>query len=89
MIAFVVAEVIPFFSDLLSLGSSLFDCWFGFVFWGVAYFRLVEFYNPDTTLTSYFKTASWLTKAEMIVNVFLVVMASTSWALVSMLPSKV
>ncbi|CEP22714.1 MTR1 [Cyberlindnera jadinii] len=40
--AFVIAEVIPFFSDLLSLMSSLFDCWFGFVFWGVAYFRIKE-----------------------------------------------
>lgn len=38
--AFIIAEVIPFFSDLLSLMSSLFDCWFGFVFWGLAYIRL-------------------------------------------------
>lgn len=38
--AFIIAEVIPFFSDLLSLMSSLFDCWFGFVFWGIAYIRL-------------------------------------------------
>ena len=34
--AFIVAEVIPFFSDLLSLMSSLFDSFFGFIFWGVA-----------------------------------------------------
>lgn len=40
--AFIIAEVIPFFSDLLALMSSLFDCWFGFVFWGVAFFRLKE-----------------------------------------------
>lgn len=40
--AFIIAEVIPFFSDLLSLMSSLFDCWFGFVFWGIAYFKLKE-----------------------------------------------
>ncbi|KJR87638.1 uncharacterized protein SPSK_07658 [Sporothrix schenckii 1099-18] len=38
--AFVIAEVIPFFSDLLSLMSSLFDSFFGFIFWGVAYFRM-------------------------------------------------
>lgn len=38
--AFIIAEVIPFFSDLLSLMSSLFDCWFGFVFWGMAYIKL-------------------------------------------------
>jgi len=38
--AFVIAEVIPFFSDMLSLMSSLFDGWFGFIFWGIAYFRM-------------------------------------------------
>ena len=38
--AFIVAEVIPFFSDLLSLMSSLFDSFFGFIFWGTAYFRM-------------------------------------------------
>jgi hypothetical protein len=32
--------VIPFFSDLLSLMSSLFDSFFGFIFWGVAYIRM-------------------------------------------------
>ncbi|KZT58950.1 hypothetical protein CALCODRAFT_538088 [Calocera cornea HHB12733] len=38
--AFIIAEVIPFFSDMLSLMSSLFDCWFGFIFWGMAYLTL-------------------------------------------------
>ncbi|KAK0636124.1 amino acid transporter [Bombardia bombarda] len=38
--AFLIAEVIPFFSSLLSLMSSLFDSFFGFIFWGVAYFRM-------------------------------------------------
>ncbi|KAL2452191.1 N amino acid transport system protein [Exophiala dermatitidis] len=38
--AFIVAEVIPFFSDLLSLMSSLFDSFFGWIFWGVAYLRM-------------------------------------------------
>ena len=40
LIAFIIAEVIPFFSDLLSLLSSLFDSFFGFIFWGVAYIRM-------------------------------------------------
>jgi hypothetical protein len=31
ILAFVIAEVIPFFSDMLSLMSSLFDGWFGYV----------------------------------------------------------
>lgn len=38
--AFIIAEVIPFFSDMLSLMSSLFDGWFGFIFWGMAYLTL-------------------------------------------------
>ncbi|KAI5462093.1 transmembrane amino acid transporter protein [Mariannaea sp. PMI_226] len=38
--AFIIAQVIPFFSALLSVMSSLFDSWFGFIFWGVAYFRM-------------------------------------------------
>ncbi|KAI9371394.1 transmembrane amino acid transporter protein-domain-containing protein [Aspergillus egyptiacus] len=39
-LAFIIAEVIPFFSDLLSIMSSLFDSFFGFIFWGVAYLRM-------------------------------------------------
>lgn len=39
-IGFVIAECIPFFSDLLSVMSSLFDSFFGFIFWGVAYFHI-------------------------------------------------
>ncbi|KAL9115426.1 MAG: hypothetical protein Q9227_000747 [Pyrenula ochraceoflavens] len=37
---FIIAEVIPFFNDLLSLMSSLFDSFFGWIFWGVAYIRM-------------------------------------------------
>ena len=40
VLAFIIAEVIPFFSDLLSLMSSLFDSFFGWIFWGVAYIRM-------------------------------------------------
>jgi len=38
--AFIIAEVIPFFADLLALMSSLFDSFFGWIFWGVAYMRM-------------------------------------------------
>ncbi|KAF9218315.1 hypothetical protein BS17DRAFT_791721 [Gyrodon lividus] len=37
---FVIAEVIPFFSDMLSLVASLFDGWFGFIFWAMAYLHM-------------------------------------------------
>lgn len=40
ILAFIIANVIPFFSSLLSLMSSLFDSFFGFIFWGIAYFRM-------------------------------------------------
>lgn len=40
VLAFFIAEVIPFFADLLSLMSSLFDSFFGFIFWGMAYLRM-------------------------------------------------
>ncbi|GAP89231.2 putative n amino acid transport system protein [Rosellinia necatrix] len=40
ILAFIIANSIPFFSSLLSLLSSLFDSFFGFIFWGVAYFRM-------------------------------------------------
>jgi hypothetical protein len=39
--AFIIAEVIPFFSDLLALMSSLFDSFFGNIFWALAYFMMV------------------------------------------------
>ncbi|KAF7986928.1 hypothetical protein HWV62_12725 [Athelia sp. TMB] len=58
VLAFVIAEVIPFFSDMLSLVSSLFDCWFGFVFWGMAYLTLypgaLKWEGPWRTLETLF-----------------------------------
>jgi len=41
-IAFVIGEAIPFFNELLSLMSSLFDWWFGFALEGVAFFSLYK-----------------------------------------------
>lgn len=40
VLAFIVAEAIPIFNSLLSVMSSLFSCWFGFLFWGIAYFQM-------------------------------------------------
>ena len=37
---FIISQVIPFFNALLSVMSSLFDSWFGYIFWGVAWFHL-------------------------------------------------
>jgi hypothetical protein len=52
VLAFIIAEVIPFFSDLLSLMSSLFDSFFGFIFWGMAYFQL----RSETYGSNYWRT---------------------------------
>ncbi|CAH0028113.1 unnamed protein product [Clonostachys rhizophaga] len=38
--SFIIASVIPFFNSLLNVMSSLFNPWFGFIFWAVAYFRM-------------------------------------------------
>ncbi|KAI0847755.1 transmembrane amino acid transporter protein-domain-containing protein [Daldinia vernicosa] len=40
VVGFVIANSIPFFNSLLALMSSLFDSFFGFIFWGLAYFRM-------------------------------------------------
>jgi len=68
IIAFIIAEVIPFFTDLLSLMSSLFDSFFGFIFWGTAYMRMRQAdYGPG-----------WIHKrgvrgiAGFVLNVFLI-----------------
>ncbi|KZP23153.1 hypothetical protein FIBSPDRAFT_737831 [Athelia psychrophila] len=54
-----IVGAIPFFSDLLSLMSSLFaDCWFGFIFWGMAYLTLypgaLKWAGPARTLETLF-----------------------------------
>ncbi|KAG7575423.1 hypothetical protein FFLO_00242 [Filobasidium floriforme] len=40
VLAYIIGEAIPFFSDLLSVISSLFGSWFGFIFWGSAYLKM-------------------------------------------------
>ncbi|KAI0024962.1 transmembrane amino acid transporter protein-domain-containing protein [Xylariomycetidae sp. FL0641] len=49
ILAFIIANSIPFFSSLLSLLSSLFDSFFGFIFWGVAFFRMRVFFLTGGT----------------------------------------
>ncbi|KAI3405209.1 hypothetical protein KGF56_001986 [Candida oxycetoniae] len=76
VIAFVIAEVIPFFSDLLSLMSSLFDCFFGFIFWALAYFKLRKLYyykleGVNVGLLSLFKKSNLFQKGEFLLNVLI------------------
>lgn len=66
--AFVIAEVIPFFTDLLAIMSSLFDSFFGFIFWGTAYIRMRRNdYGPD-----FYKKRGLRGWCGIIVNIFLI-----------------
>ncbi|KAE9394048.1 hypothetical protein BT96DRAFT_1022720 [Gymnopus androsaceus JB14] len=65
--AWIIAEIIPFFSDMLSLMSSLFDGWFGFIFWAMAY------------LTMYPGQQKWagpLRSAETLLNYFFILLGA-------------
>ncbi|KAG6852968.1 hypothetical protein C0991_007811 [Blastosporella zonata] len=62
VIAFIIAQIVPFFSDLLSLMCALFGGWFGFIFWAMAYFYL----NPGQK-----KWNGALKSMETIMNYFI------------------
>lgn len=66
-----LVKVIPFFSDLLSLMSSLFDSFFGFIFWGIAWIRMrQEDYGAGFWRNSNLSTREWL---ELLINIFLII----------------
>jgi hypothetical protein len=66
--AFIIAEVIPFFSDLLSLMSSLFDSFFGWIYWGIAYMRMRNAdYGPN-----FWRTRGIRGYIGFFVNVFII-----------------
>lgn len=66
--AFIIAEVIPFFSDLLSLMSSLFDSFFGFIFWGVAWIRMRRVDGGK----DWMRRLDWKGKLSLATNVFII-----------------
>ncbi|KAF3916149.1 hypothetical protein AA313_de0203787 [Arthrobotrys entomopaga] len=68
ILAFIIAEVIPFFSDLLGLMSSLFDSFFGFIFWGMAWINLrQQDYGPG-----WMKKLTFREKLEFALNILLI-----------------
>ncbi|KAI5303192.1 hypothetical protein KEM56_007808 [Ascosphaera pollenicola] len=68
-LAFLVAEVIPVFNDLLSVTSSVFGSFFGFIFWGVAYIRMKrESDGPD-----FYKRDRWKGWLGLITNLGIIV----------------
>jgi hypothetical protein len=68
ILAFIIAEVIPFFADLLALMSSLFDSFFGWIFWGVAYLRMRRADHGP----SFYKVRGWRGWVGAIINVFII-----------------
>jgi hypothetical protein len=40
IISFLIGEAVPFFNNLLALISAVFNSWFGFILWGVAWYQL-------------------------------------------------
>ena len=66
--AWVIAEVIPFFTGLLAIIASVFGSFFGFIFWGVAHIRMLHAdYGP-----TFYKKISPLRKVELAFNVFII-----------------
>lgn len=69
ILAFIIAEVIPFFNDLLSVMSSLFTSWFGFIFWGLAYFQL----RNEKLGKGWWKNTGWKGKVMIAWNLLIIV----------------
>lgn len=68
ILAFIIAEVIPFFADLLALMSSLFDSFFGWIFWGVAYLRMRRAdHGPN-----FYKVRGWRGWLGFLMNIFII-----------------
>jgi hypothetical protein len=68
ILAFIIAEVIPFFADLLALMSSLFDSFFGWIFWGVAYLRMRRAdHGPN-----FYKVRGWRGWVGFLMNIFII-----------------
>jgi hypothetical protein len=67
--AFIIAEVIPFFAYLLSLMSALFDSFFGWIYWGIAYMRMRKAdYGPG-----FWKKRGIRGYIGFVVNIFIIV----------------
>ena len=68
VLAFIIAEVIPFFADLISLLSALFDSFFGWIYWGLAYIRMRNAdYGPD-----FWKTRGIRGYLGLALNIFII-----------------
>ncbi|KAF3316549.1 hypothetical protein TWF173_001834 [Orbilia oligospora] len=69
VLAFIIAEVIPFFGDLLGLMSSVFDSFFGFIFWGMAWINL----RQQDYGEGWLKKLTFTEKLSLALNIFLII----------------
>lgn len=67
IVAWIISEVIPFFTNLLSIMSAVFGSYFGFILWGVAWIRMRQADHPD--LTKKKSIRHWV---ELIFNIFII-----------------
>lgn len=63
VISFIIGESIPFFNDLLSLISSLFDSWFGYILWAATWFSMSR--APG------YRRSGWLYYTEFTINILM------------------
>ncbi|CAM1500556.1 Fc.00g097180.m01.CDS01 [Cosmosporella sp. VM-42] len=69
ILAFIISQVIPFFNSLLAVMSSLFDSFFGWIFWAVTYFRMRKADKTVARKHSFFADAfSWSLNALILVT---------------------
>ncbi|KAH9952019.1 transmembrane amino acid transporter protein-domain-containing protein [Amylocystis lapponica] len=71
VLAFVIAEVIPFFNDLLGVISSLFASWFTYGISGIFWFHLTPASERWTTTRQRLKTLFW--SAIILMGAFIMV----------------
>ncbi|KAJ6500588.1 transmembrane amino acid transporter protein-domain-containing protein [Mycena sanguinolenta] len=84
IMAFIIAEIIPFFSDMLSLMSSLFDGWFGFIYWGMAYLIL---YPSETRWKGPWRSFETLVNYFLIALGFFILVGGTYVSIQSIIDS--
>lgn len=66
-VAWIISEIIPFFTNLLSIMSAIFGSYFGFILWGFAWIRMRQAENPNLM-----KRKSMREWVELVFNVLII-----------------
>ncbi|EKM55232.1 uncharacterized protein PHACADRAFT_255698 [Phanerochaete carnosa HHB-10118-sp] len=81
-LAFVIAEVIPFFNDLLSVISALFASWFTYGISGIFWFHLTPKADRWTTPRQKAKTVFWALVVLSGVFIMIAGLYSSIWSII-------